>query len=72
MKDAEKDESRRHRGIQYPEKNDRGYHERKRNLLKHILQRSERRSSHVLVPRVDVDDTADDAEDDDFGYCAGP
>ena len=69
---AEEDEARRHRGVQAAQEDDGGNHKGKGHLLVHVVQRAKGRGRHVLVPRVGVDDGADDAEDDDLGNGARP
>lgn len=67
LKEAEKDKTSGHGGIQDPEEDQRGDHEREGHLLVDIVANgSERGRCNVLVSGVHIHDGPDDAEHDDF------
>lgn len=73
LENAEEDEPRRDRGVK-DAKEDQGWdHERERHfLVDFITKRSECRGRVVLISSVGVDDSTDNAENDDFAYRHGP
>lgn len=67
LKEAEKDKTSGHGGVQDPEEDQRGDHEREGHFLVDIVaNRSERGRCNVLVSGVHIHDSTDDAEHDDF------
>ena len=67
LKDAEEDESSRHRGIEDAEEDQGGNHERKGDLFVELVaQGPKSRRRIVLCSGVDVHDRTDQTEDDDL------
>lgn len=73
LEQTEVDEPSRDGGIQDTQEDQGRNHEGERHLLEHLVaDGTECRGSHILVTRVVVNDSTDNAEDEDLGNGTGP
>ena len=72
LKDTEEDETGRDGGVQDAKEDEGGNHEREGNLLVQGLERAKGGGGHVLVADVGVDDSTDNAEEENLSNGARP
>ena len=71
VEDTEEGPASGNGGVQASQEDEGGNHEREGNFLVQRIQRTKSRRSNILAS-VDIHDSTNDAEDDDFGNCASP